>query len=619
MGQAQKGTKDRPVITKAPKFQPRKPLWRESHLPLAEELLRLPGEEAEKKMAALPLKDQVEVVLQSPWELRERVIVLSPQAERLVKALPPQELFWTLKAVSPEEAVTLLAMASPTQIQFILDLDCWKKDRLALDRVLAWLTLLFEATEDKVAEWLRHVDFDFLVAVMKRLVDVFKRPDGVDLTEARNWLPPFTLDDTYFVNFRLEKFAPMTKRIIEILMEIDPARYRDLMESVIWELPAEVEEAAYRWRRARLADWGVPDYFESLDIYAPLSPERIRRVEPAYLPAPEEETPPPAFLPAVQTEGTEFLAQALSQIRDYRQIDRLKRELAWIINKALMVDVGTVDDVEEARKVLDKVSGYLNLALEYLAGGQVAQAAKILEEHFLEDIFRVGQAQVVELRKMARRIITQPELDPRIFKHLDEPYASYFKGVMASEANRIRLFIPEKIGTAEEYRPFRTLAEVKRVQRVLAEIEYWAPLIQKAFGAPPLWVAEIVLKKTNLLEPADIKWSTLILTALGQWLLGEGFRFEAIPEDRYTKMLAKLWERHHGQERGRVRPEVREELLKNFAALAKEVNLPVEEDLLRSFIDFCLFRVEEEFAFTDASLPPNPRYIQSLLIELKEE
>ena len=595
----------------------RSPLWAEKRLPDFREILEAPPEEAEKRLSALPFRDQLELVLETPWELRERLIVLSPQAERLVRALPPQELFWTLKAVSPEEAVTLLSMASGPQLQFLFDLDCWRKDRLALERALAWLTLFFEATEDTVVRWLKTVDFDLLVTLMKRLIEVHKRPDGVDLTEARDWLPPYTLDDTYFINFRLDKFEPLTRRLIEILMEIDPARYRDLMESVIWELPAEVEELAYRWRRARLADWGVPDYYESLDVYAPLPPNRMRQIEPAYLPPPEEdETPPPAFLPAIHTEGVEIFAEALARITDWRQVDRLKRELAWLVNKVLMVDVGTIDDVEEARRVFDKVAGYLNLGLEYLARGQVEQAVKILETYFLEDIFRVAQGLIVGLRRYAREIVTTQGLDTRLFRHLDEPYASYLKGVMAKEANRIMLFLPEKMGTAEEFRPFRRLEEVERVRRLLSEIAYVAPLIEKAFGAPPLWLAEIALKRTNLLEPGDIKWSTLVLTGLANWLTRKEFKFEALPVSAWKTFLERLLTRAPEGERNVVRPEVRETLLENFRQLAQSLG-PVEEDQLSSFLNFCLFRAEEEFAYAEPENPPDPRYVQCVLLALE--
>ncbi|WP_457756320.1 DUF6178 family protein [Thermodesulfatator indicus] len=596
----------------------RQPIWPEKELPDWRELLTAPSEKAEEIMQGLSLREQLTLILQAPWEVRERLIVLSPQAERLVKALPPQEFFWTVKAVSPEEAVTLLSMATPLQLQFLFDLDCWRKDQLVLERALAWLTLLFEASEDVVARWLKQVDFEFLVTLMKRLVEVYKRPDGVDLTEARDWLPPYTLDDLYFVNFRLDKFEPLARRLIEILMEFDQPRYRDLMESIIWELPAEMEELAYRWRRARLADWGIPDYYEAVDIYAPTTPDHLRRIEPTYLPAPEEEeTPPPAFLPAIQTEGVDFLAEAISRVRDYRQIERLKRELAWLVNKVLIVDIGTIDDIEEARKIFDKVAGYLNIGLEYLAHGQIEAAVKILETYFLEDIFRLAQKLITDLRRYANEIITQEGLDSRIFRHLDEPYASYLKGVTAKDANRIMLFQPEKMGTAEEFRFFRRLEEIERVRRMLSEIAYWAPLIQKAFGTPPVWLAELALKKTNLLEPADIRWSTLVLTSLGNWLTEKEFRFEAIVQGKWPEVISKLLTKHPGSNRSVVREKVKEETFANFKKLAREI-APVEEDHLKSFLDLCFFRAEEEFAFADEKDIPDPRYVQCMLIELKE-
>ena len=594
-----------------------RPFWANKNLPHYVDLLEAPSPKAEETMRSLALKDQLELVLQTPWDLRERIILLSPQAELLVRALPPQELFWTLKAASPEEAVTLLSMASPSQLQFLFDLDCWQKDRLVLDRVLAWLVLMFEASEDVVARWLRHVDFDLLVTIMKRLIQVFKKPDDVELAEARDWLPAYTLDDTYFVDFKLDKVEPLTRRLIEILMEIDPARYRDLMESVIWELPGEVEEMAYRWRRARLADAGVPDYFESIDVYAPLPPDQMRQVEPAYLPAPSEEAPPPAFLPALQLEGAELLSEALARITDWRQIDRLKRELAWLINKVLMVDVGNIDDVEEARRVLDKVAGYLNLGLEYLSGRQPEAAKKVLESYFLEDIFRVAQRLIVDLRRYAREIATREGLDARLLRHLDEPYAAYLRGVMAKAAHEIMLYVPEKAGTAEEYRPFKSLEEVERVRRVLTEIAYWAPIIQKAFGTPPLWLAEIALKKTNLLEPGDIKWSTLILTALAYWLVHKEFKFVAVPQKDWPEVVRRLLTKAPGEKRSVVRPQVKEEVLENFRRLAQEIG-PVEEDLLQSFLNFTFFRAEEEFAFAEAEEAlPDPRYVQCLLLELQ--
>jgi len=580
-----------------------------------QDLLSRPAAEAERLLSGLNFREQMDLVLATPWELRARVITLSPLAEGLVKNLPPQELFLTLKAVSPEEAVELLSYAKGPQIQFLFDLDAWRKDRLAPERFAAWLVLLFEATEDRIADWLRVADFDFLVAVMQKFVRVVKRPDEVELMEAYDWLPPYTLDELYFVEFKQEKLEFYFRRIIEIIRDMDENYYYQLMEALIWELPSQVEEMAYRWRRGRLADQGIPDYFEALDVYAPVIKGRLRRIDPHYLPGETAETEevPPGFLPALYYPGAERFSEALSRITDPHQLDRLKRELAWITNKVLMVDHVNLDEISQMEDSLRKVLGYLNIGVEYLAGPDPEAGRKILETYFLEDVFRLAHTLIVGLRRKAREISSQEGLDPRVLRHLDEPYASYLRGVTVKEANRIKLFVPEKVGTAEEYRWFREISEVRRVARILEEIGYWAVLVQKAFGGPPLWVAEIVTQKTNFLEPSDITWSALILTGLANWILSREFKFAPIPAKRWPEVLKKFLVGRSDSKRNRFSEELFRELLDNFRNLAQKTFYYAPE-LTESFLRFVVSRFEEEYAFANPESPPSPRYVRYILI-----
>ncbi len=110
----------------------------ERGLPLTyEELLAKPAAEAERLLAELPFQEQLQLILSTPWHLRPKIITLSPVAEGLVRNLPPQELFLTLKAVSTEEAIDLLSYAKGEQIQLLFDLDAWRKDRIVEERFLA--------------------------------------------------------------------------------------------------------------------------------------------------------------------------------------------------------------------------------------------------------------------------------------------------------------------------------------------------------------------------------------------------------------------------------------------------------------------------------------------------
>jgi len=579
-----------------------------------QDLLSRPAEEAERLLAGLSFQEQLELVLTTPWELRPRLITLSPLAEGLVRNLPPQELFLTLKAVSPEEAVELLAYVKGEQIQFLFDLDAWIKDRLAPERFLAWLLLLFETSEDKVADWLEVADFDFLVAALLRFLRVAKRPDDTDLLEARDWLPSYTLDEVYFVEFRQEKLEFYFRRILEIIRDKDETYYYNLMEALIWELPSQVEERAYRWRRGRLADYGIPDYFDALEVYAPVVQD-LRRVDPRYLPL-AEETPPATsgYLPALYWPGAERFTEALSRIKDPLQLDRLKQELAWITNKVLIVDHVTIDEIAQVEDSLGKVLGYLNIGVEYLAGPDPEAGARVLETYFLEDIFRMAHTLLVRLRKKAREIQRQEGLDPRVLRHLDEPFAGYLQGITAREANRLRYFQPEKRGTNEEYRWFRELSEVRQVEEILEMVGYWAVLIQKAFGSPLLWVAEIVTQKTNFLEPADITWSALLFTGLANWLLTGEFHFRPLPKESWPEVLAKLFYKEEAKGL-RLREKWRQALLDNFRALAQR-EFYYAPELTRAFLDWAIARLEEEYAFATPENPPDPRYVRYFLLAL---
>ena len=583
-----------------------------------EDLLAKPAAEAERLLAELPFQEQLQLVLTTPWHLRPKIITLSPVAEGLVRNLPPQELFLTLKAVSTEEAIDLLSYAKGEQIQLLFDFDAWRKDRIVPERFLAWLVLLFEASEDKVAQWLRVADFDFLVAVLHKFIRVVKLPDDTDLTEAMDWLPPYTLDNVYFIEFKREKFEFYFRRIIEIIRDMEETYYYNLMEALIWELPSQAEEMAYRWRRGRLADHGIPDYFDALEVYAPVVGGNLRKVDPQFLPGKTVEEPetPPGFLPVLYYPGAERFTEALSRITDPAQLDRLRRELAWITNKVLTVDHVNLDEISQVEDSLSKVLGYLNIGVEYLAGADPEAGKRVLESYFLEDIFRLAHTLIVRLRKKAREISSQGGLDTRVLKYLDDPLASYLKGVSARDANRLKFYVPEKAGTAEEYRWFRTLSEVRYVENVLEMVGYWAPLIQKAFGTPPLWVAELATQRTNFLEPGDITWSALILTGLANWVCFREFKFRPIPADKWPEVLRAFLEFRPDPERNRFSSELFETLENNFRRLAQQT-LYYAPELTESFLRFAVSRFEEEFAFAEPDAPPDPRYVRYVLLALE--
>ncbi len=577
-----------------------------------ENLLKLSENEIEKTLANLKFYEIYDLVLSTPWEERAKLILYSPYPEGVVKNLPPQELFLTLKASSLDLAVELISYAKGSQIQFMFDIDAWYKDRIKVERVASWIILLFNAGEDKVLEWLKVADWDFLIAILQKFIKIYKKPDDMELIEAMDFLPSYTLDDFYFIEFKVPSLEFYFRRIIEILREEMPDTYFALMESVIWEIPAEVEERAYRWKNGRLADEGIPEYFEALDIFSYIPLKSLRKIDPKYLPMSEETQPPINIMIYTGSEEL-FIFRVLEILDNLSQFERIKRELAWIANKVIIVDNVIIDEIEQIKKSLDKVWGSLNIGLEYVSLGNLEIAKKILEEHFLEDIFRVSQNVLKDLRKFALNLTKNKDFDSSILNYLDQPYYGYLKGVLVKKINEIALFQPEKIGTEKEYTIFRKLSEIKMVRRYIEEIGYMAPLIEKIFGSSLSWINEVNKPGRNF-DANFLTWSSLILTALSQFLYKGEFVFKALPKSAWKEVINKLIDEKEGV--CYLRKEYKEKLFKNFENFARS-EWYVEKELLESFLNFIIKRFEDEFKYIALKEPPDPKYQTLILIDLK--
>ena len=86
--------------------------------------------EAQRVFNSLPVKNQLDIVLQSRGKERLHYLFLSEHPEQLVQQLPELEVLLTVKEVGEEDCLDLISLTTPEQFQYILDLDFWKRDQL---------------------------------------------------------------------------------------------------------------------------------------------------------------------------------------------------------------------------------------------------------------------------------------------------------------------------------------------------------------------------------------------------------------------------------------------------------------------------------------------------------
>src|SRR5689334_10428903 len=215
--------------------------------------------------------------LAGPRGVRKIDALLSADdAAAAVAALAPNEIFELVHEVGFEDAADLIQLATPAQLQGCFDLDGWAKDSLDLAPLKPWLASLVDAGFEKVGEVWGQLDAELRALILQRQVKVYDislEEEPPEDSEAAIMPTP----DRFFL-LELpddEDSQRLVMTVVEDLYRADPDLARHTIMAARSEPPAELEEMAYRWRSARLADLGYVDFYDALDLFRPLSLDQV--------------------------------------------------------------------------------------------------------------------------------------------------------------------------------------------------------------------------------------------------------------------------------------------------------------------------------------------------------
>jgi hypothetical protein len=509
------------------------------------------------------------------------LILDQPDPGAVVRALPADDLFLTIREIGLGDAVELVELASAGQFRTFLDLACWRGDRAAPRSALPWLRAARAGSMDSPRaerRWKAKVaglDVELVYLLLRetlRVHDLEEDPDP-DFTSDRFLRTP---ENRFVIEFLADGAEYMAVRgLVDDLYAEDPFKASRLLSSIRWELPSELEETALRWRTARLADLGYPTREEALSWFArPVAGPTA----PAGLPA----RPPGFYLERIGTGS--LLARAAAGL-DGEAREHLELELVAAANAALVadaVDPGDLDAVRqavEASRVLvemgleEEVAGPSEQAAPPVAGPQRvgrravnergacgsadgeaptaspaeggegspgidelaeapdARAAEILLRTPVKSLFQRGFGRTLALKWRAEKLLAPgragsraaPLLDPPLGEALTalaRPRPLYFPGL---EAPRDEW--GADVAAAFEPRPFRSSSELVRTAEALALAEGLASLARH-LGFDPAPAAPA--PGAGALAP---RLSALYLTALANERLGRGFAPEPLARE----------------------------------------------------------------------------------------
>ncbi|HVI95512.1 MAG TPA: DUF6178 family protein [Anaeromyxobacter sp.] len=428
------------------------------------------AKEKDTSLAPAELRDARAALAAAHGRKRLDVVLDARDPQALVRALPADELYFTIREIGLADAAPLVQLASAAQFRTFLDLDAWTGDRLDPAKALPWLRAaragaqLEPKAEARWARKLAGLDREVLYLLLRtslRVHDLEQDPDP-ELHADRFLRTP---EGKFVVEFLVDGTEYLAVRgVLDDLYAEDPFQATRLLSAIRWDLPSELEESALRWRTGRLADLGYPSREEALSWFA----RPPRTPAPA---APGAPARPPGFLLATLARGS-LLDRALAALPD---ADRAAVEAQVIAaaNAVLVADAVDPTDVDAVREAFQAARSLLDLGLEALAGADDARAAAALSETPVKRVFQEGFGRILALRWRAERILERaggadgfPSPLQEALRALASRRPRYFPGL---EAPREEWGTP--MAGAFEPRPFRDAAELARTAAALDEAE----------------------------------------------------------------------------------------------------------------------------------------------------
>jgi hypothetical protein len=549
-------------------------------------MLPVPSKITDKQFAALARAEQLDVLRRATSRQKLRLLIDAADGEELLALLPPQDLYLMVRELGQDQIPELLGMVTPEQWTAFFDFDCWNGDSFNSREARAWLAVLLQGEPSKVARTLLELDFELLVLMLHREVQVLSGPEEMEeeaaMAEGRR------RERGYVLDYRDDDGAKLFGALIDVLFREVPDFCRYLLEAVRSEDESLLEENVYQQRIVRLVDQGFPEPHAAQAVYAWLDPD-------AFLAGRERKVPlggsatgaiPGAVLQLARPGG--LLATVLAE----GVAAETSWELACLVNKTLMAEQVDIGELDEVRTVVDRTLVTLNLALESLAGDNPREAARCLGEDYVERLFRLGFSLTLRLQRRARALRQSaigPYLDRRFRDALDpllQPRPQFPEAVVQ----------PERGGM----RPFASLHEVRLVEAWLDNLEAQRRLFEAQFPFPLPAPAEWALAGCHPDNGGELTLSAIFLTALANRLLDRPFAPQPLTGAEVGRLHTLV------TRAGKADPELRRQT---------RVWLESLEPGGGAFGDFCLDLWEEEFCAVEV-VAPDLRYLGGLIVKL---
>ena len=360
-------------------------------------------QEKRRSLLGLPVKQVVETILEAE------------RPAELVHSFPEEDLYLLINEIGPQDALSIISLASAKQWEYMLDKDIWDGDRVDLLAATKWLGLLLAADADRCSRWCADEKTIFTEFFLYHNLDVGIREEDQDPSDFGQDFS--TIDDTFYFRVKdlpietgiddgpeaveaREIFKQQRSQLFPALLHKivthDYQLYRNLLLEATTIIPAEVEEELYRLRNVRLAEKGFLPKEQAVGVYQALKPQDLPERPVKYRETESNDAPlPPVSLSSdhLLEQGSLF-SSALASIDQVQLKMQLQSEFAGLCNNLIVADSKTINTRQGLAEIVKKACGYISIGLENLPDDH----RHLIQSYPLADIFRVGYGQALALK-----------------------------------------------------------------------------------------------------------------------------------------------------------------------------------------------------------------------------
>lgn len=532
-------------------------------------------------------------------------LLAHPSAASLIQGMPAQDLYHAIRQVGIGDCQELIELCHPRQIQTFLDLDGWRRDRVDMARLFPWMEALFAGGYEHISDAIVSLDPEVWVLVMQPNARVHDWSEDAMDGFGDEQVVLQSPDNLYLIEIfdPLSKGGELVQRLCTHLFKVDtPDVWRRLFEASRSEIPAELEEEAYRYRRGRLADLGFVEHHEAAEVFAFLDPVAQKRGGPPSHSMLEAGVPPlseGATLPAPYARSLgddSFFVRTLARVDDDDVVESLSHQIVALANRVMLVDDVDIGEHEEVQAAVARVRNYLSIGLEYLSDGDPIGAELYLRGRALRELHRIGFSQTLLLKRRASALFHSGWLSrPGARLALLDPEE---RELLAGLRRRRPLFYGGLTDAARvDFREFDSLLDVERVGEALERIELQG------------WLFLEVLKLDPAVTPPALAFSSLVRSAVVHQATGGGFRFDPVTADELTRFLQS--ELHLTGDVRTLSDDVREETTLYLEGVVTDRG-PSARAAARSLSARWLATLESELCGLDATQAIDVRFVGGL-------